>query len=72
MRQLKKICSAYNQEWDAPTIIFACVFPKRAWVRDDKEEYWKANTTVAKYLIYAGVHRRFRNLLDSYILKKRK
>ena len=44
---IKKISSACNQKWDAPIIIVLCAFPKEAWVRDDGEEYWKADSAVA-------------------------
>ena len=44
---IEKISSACNQKWDAPTIIVICAFPKKAWVRDDGEEYWKVDAAVA-------------------------
>jgi nitroreductase len=44
---IEKISSACNQEWDAPIIIVACAFPEEAWVRDDGEEYWKADAAIA-------------------------
>jgi nitroreductase len=44
---IKKISSACNQEWDAPTIIVVCAFPKEAWVRDDGEAYWKVDAAFA-------------------------
>jgi len=44
---IEKISSACNQEWDAPTIIVVCAFPEEAWVRDDGEEYWKADAAIA-------------------------
>jgi nitroreductase len=44
---IEKLSSACNQEWDAPTIIVVCAFPEEAWVRDDGEEYWKADAAIA-------------------------
>ena len=44
---IEKISSACNQKWDAPTIIVICAFPKKAWTRDDGEEYWKVDAAVA-------------------------
>lgn len=44
---IEQISSACNQEWDAPIIIIVCAFPGEAWVRDDGEEYWKADAAVA-------------------------
>jgi nitroreductase len=44
---IEKISSACNQEWDAPTIIVVCTFPEEAWIRDDGEEYWKADAAIA-------------------------
>jgi nitroreductase len=45
--KIKKISSACNQIWDAPIIIVICALPEKAWVRDDGEEYWKADSAVA-------------------------
>jgi nitroreductase len=44
---IEKISSACNQKWDAPTIIVVCAFPEEAWIRDDGEEYWKADAAIA-------------------------
>jgi nitroreductase len=44
---IEKISSACNQKWDTPTIIVICAFPKKAWARDDGEEYWKVDAAVA-------------------------
>jgi len=44
---IKKISSACNQKWDAPIIIVICALPEKAWVRDDGEEYWKADSAIA-------------------------
>ena len=44
---IQKISSACNQKWNAPTIIAICAFPKKAWTRDDGEEYWKVDAAVA-------------------------
>jgi nitroreductase len=44
---IEKISSACNQELAAPTIIVVCAFPEEAWVRDDGEEYWKADAAIA-------------------------
>lgn len=41
--------SAYGQDWfiNAPMIIVACASPEMAWVRSDREEYWKVDVTIA-------------------------
>ena len=44
---IQEISSACNQEWAAPIIIAVCVFPEQAWIRDDGEEYWKADAAIA-------------------------
>lgn len=44
---IEKISSACNQHWETPTIIVAVAYPKKAWVREDGEEYWKADTSIA-------------------------
>ena len=44
---VQKLSSACNQEWIAPIIIVVCAFPKKAWIRDDGEEYWKADAAIA-------------------------
>ena len=44
---IKKLSDASNQEWVAPMMIAVCAFPEEAWVRDDGEEYWKADAAVA-------------------------
>jgi nitroreductase len=44
---LSKIESACNQKWAAPIMIAMVSTPKEAWVRDDKEEFWKADAAIA-------------------------
>ena len=44
---IKEISSACNQKWDAPVIIVVFGLPDQAWVRDDGEEYWKADSAIA-------------------------
>ena len=44
---IKEISSACNQEWEAPIIVAVCALPGQAWVRDDGEEYWKADAAIA-------------------------
>lgn len=44
---IEEISSACNQDWDVPIIIVVCAFPEEAWVRDDGEEYWKADAAIA-------------------------
>lgn len=44
---VQKLSSACNQEWIAPIIIVVCAFPEKAWIRDDGEEYWKADAAIA-------------------------
>ena len=44
---IKEISSACNQQWEAPIIIVICGLPDQAWVRDDGEEYWKADAAIA-------------------------
>jgi nitroreductase len=44
---IKKLSSACKQQWVAPVMIVVCAFPKKAWIRDDGEEYWKADAAIA-------------------------
>ena len=44
---IEKISSACNQKWKTPTIIVAVAYPEKAWEREDGEEYWKADTSIA-------------------------
>ena len=50
-KTIERISSACNQKWDAPTIIVVCAFPNKAWVRDDGEEYWKADAAAAMTIL---------------------
>ena len=43
----ERLSAACNQEWIAPILIVVCAFPEEAWVRDDGEEYWKADAAIA-------------------------
>jgi nitroreductase len=43
---LSKIESACNQQWKAPIMIAVVCVPKEAWVRDDGEEFWKADAAI--------------------------
>jgi len=44
---IDKLSSACNQEWNSPIMIVVCAFPEKAWVRNDGEEYWKADAAIA-------------------------
>ena len=44
---IKKLGAACNQQWVAPVMILVCAFPEKAWIRDDGEEYWKADAAMA-------------------------
>jgi nitroreductase len=44
---LGKVDSACNQRWEAPIMIVMVCSPKEAWVRDDGEEFWKADAAIA-------------------------
>jgi nitroreductase len=44
---LAKVDSACNQRWEAPVMIVMVSVPKEAWVRDDGEEFWKADAAIA-------------------------
>lgn len=46
-KTIERISSACNQKWDAPIIIVVCAFPDKAWIRNDGEEYWKADAATA-------------------------
>jgi nitroreductase len=48
---LSKINSACNQDWKAPIMIAMVSIPKEAWVRDDGEEYWKADAAIAMHQV---------------------
>ena len=50
-KTIEQISSACNQTWDVPTIIVVCAFPDKAWVRNDGEEYWKADAAVAMTIL---------------------
>ena len=45
----KSLRSAYNANWfvSAPIIIVGCIFPEKAWIRQDGEEYWKIDIAIA-------------------------
>jgi nitroreductase len=45
--KIEQLSSACNQEWNAPIMIVVCSFPKEAWIRDDGEQYWKADAAIA-------------------------
>ena len=53
---IKEISSACNQEWEAPIIVAVCALPGQAWVRDDGEEYWKADAAIAMSNIYLAAY----------------
>jgi nitroreductase len=40
---------AYSKEWfiSAPVIVVACASPEKAWVRQDSEEFWKVDISIA-------------------------
>ena len=44
---IKKLSATCNQQWVAPVMIVVCAFPEKAWIRDDGEEYWKADAAMA-------------------------
>lgn len=44
---LARINSVCNQDWKAPIMIAMISAPNEAWVRDDGEEFWKADAAVA-------------------------
>lgn len=46
---IEKLSSACNQEWVAPIMVVVCAFPDRSWVREDGEEYWKADVAIAMH-----------------------
>ena len=48
---LSKINSACNQDWKAPIMIAMVSIPKEAWVRDEGEEYWKADAAIAMHQV---------------------
>ena len=48
---LSRINSACNQNWKAPIMIVMVSIPKEAWVRDDGEEYWKADAAIAMHQV---------------------
>jgi len=45
----EKLSSACNQEWTAPAMVIVCAFPDRSWIREDEEEYWKADVAIAMH-----------------------
>ena len=48
---LSKINSICNQYWKAPVMMVMVSIPKEAWVRDDGEEYWKADAAIAMHQV---------------------
>ena len=48
---LTEINAACNQDWKAPVMVVMVSTPKEAWVRDDGEEYWKADAAIALHHI---------------------
>ena len=48
---LSKISSVCNQDWKAPVMMVMVSIPKEAWVRDDGEEYWKADAAIAMHQV---------------------
>lgn len=48
---LSKISSVCNQDWKAPVMMVMVSIPKEAWVRDDGEEYWKADAAIALHQV---------------------
>ncbi len=44
---LSRINSVCNQDWKAPIMIAMVAAPKEAWIRDDREEFWKADAAIA-------------------------
>jgi nitroreductase len=44
---MAKVDSACNQRWEAPIMIVMVSSPKEAWVRNDGEEFWKADAAIA-------------------------
>jgi nitroreductase len=44
---LSRMNSVCNQDWKAPIMIAMVAAPKEAWVRDDREEFWKADAAIA-------------------------
>ncbi len=45
----EKLSSACNQEWTAPVMVVVCAFPDKSWVREDGEEYWKADAAITMH-----------------------
>ena len=48
---LSKISTVCNQDWKAPVMMVMVSIPKEAWVRDDGEEYWKADAAIAMHQV---------------------
>ena len=45
----ESLFSAYNRDWfvEAPVIVVACAITENAWSRQDREEYWKVDVSIA-------------------------
>lgn len=45
----KSLRLAYDRDWfvTAPAIIVACSLPEKAWKRQDGEQYWKVDVSIA-------------------------
>ena len=53
---LTKLSSACNQDWSAPVMLAVICSPKQAWVREDGEEFWKADAAIALNQILLAAH----------------
>jgi nitroreductase len=53
---LVKLNSACNQDWSAPVMLAVVCLPERAWVREDGEEFWKADAAIALNQILLAAH----------------
>lgn len=67
----EKLSSACNQDWTAPAMVIVCAFPDKSWVREDGEEYWKADAAITMHsLSLAAVAEGLRNLLDRRVQRR--
>lgn len=53
---LDKLTAACNQDWSSPVMLAVICVPERAWVREDGEEFWKADAAIALNQMLLAAH----------------
>lgn len=53
---LAQLSTACNQDWNAPVMVAIICSPSQAWIREDGEEFWKADAAIALNQILLAAH----------------